>query len=72
VGAAAGTIQVNGEARALDVRDVAELVERLGLGGDRGGIAVAVNGELVRRRAWGERALRPGDEVEIVGAVQGG
>jgi sulfur carrier protein len=71
VGAAAGTIQVNGEARALDVRDVAELVERLGLGGDRG-IAVAVNGELVRRRAWGERALRPGDEVEIVGAVQGG
>jgi thiamine biosynthesis protein ThiS len=33
---------------------------------------VAVNGEVVRRAAWAERRLRPGDRIDIVGAAQGG
>jgi len=63
-------IRVNGEPRQLDAADVGQLVERLGLRGE--GTAVALNGEVVPRRCWNERALHDGDEVEIVGAVQGG
>lgn len=36
------------------------------------GIAVAVNGEVVRRAAWPQHWLAPGDEVEVLTAVQGG
>lgn len=38
----------------------------------RDGIAVAVNGEVVRKGSWGERSLEAGDRVEIIRAVQGG
>lgn len=38
----------------------------------RGGIAVAVNSELVPRSTWRSVRLREGDRVEIVGASQGG
>ncbi len=36
------------------------------------GIAVAVNGEVVRRASWRQHQLAPGDEVEVLTAVQGG
>ncbi|WP_183101517.1 sulfur carrier protein ThiS [Nocardioides pelophilus] len=36
------------------------------------GIAVAVNGEVVRRDDWPRRLLVEGDRVEVVTAVQGG
>lgn len=36
------------------------------------GVAAAVNGEVVPRRTWAGAALRDGDQVEIVTAVQGG
>ena len=36
------------------------------------GIAVAVNGDVVRRAAWPSVTLAPGDEVEVLTAVQGG
>ena len=36
------------------------------------GIAVALNGAVVPRAAWPETALKPGDNVEIVRAKQGG
>jgi sulfur carrier protein len=35
-------------------------------------VAVAVNGEVVRRVEWGEVTVREGDAVEIVRAVGGG
>jgi len=38
----------------------------------RDGIAVAVNGEVVRKGSWAERSLEAGDRVEIIRAVQGG
>ena len=37
-----------------------------------GGVAAAVNGEVVPRRAWGGTLLSDGDRVEVVTAVQGG
>jgi sulfur carrier protein len=36
------------------------------------GIAVAVNGEVVRRAAWESTPLAEGDDVEVLTAVQGG
>jgi sulfur carrier protein len=39
---------------------------------DRTGIAVAVNGEVVRRVAWATTLLADGDQVEVLTAVQGG
>ncbi|MEH3117553.1 MAG: sulfur carrier protein ThiS [Methylorubrum populi] len=36
------------------------------------GIAIAVNGRVVRRSAWPETALNEGDRIEIVRAMQGG
>jgi sulfur carrier protein len=36
------------------------------------GIAVAVNGEVVRRAAWAQLRLAPGDEIEVLTAVPGG
>ena len=36
------------------------------------GLAAAVNGEVVRRAAWAQHQLAPGDEIEVLTAVQGG
>jgi len=36
------------------------------------GIAVAVNGQVVRRSAWDSTPLADGDRVEVLTAVQGG
>ena len=36
------------------------------------GIAVAVNGDVVRRVSWPEVRLAPGDRIEVLTAVQGG
>jgi sulfur carrier protein len=64
-------IYVNGD-RQADAANVAALLERLGVGGDARGIAVAVNGEVVPRSQWGSAGLAPGMKVEVVGAIQGG
>ncbi len=36
------------------------------------GIAVAVNGEVVRRASWPSTRLTAGDQIEVLTAVQGG
>jgi sulfur carrier protein len=64
-------IRVNGDEQA-DAATVATLLERLGVGGDARGIAVAVDGEVVPRSQWDSAALAPGMKVEVVGAIQGG
>jgi sulfur carrier protein len=51
---------------------IAELLAEQAVDVGRRGIAVALNGSVVPRSAWGETALRPGDSVEIVRAMQGG
>ncbi len=42
------------------------------LGVDGEGVAVALNGSVLRRGDWGQTALGDGDAVEIVRAVGGG
>ncbi len=36
------------------------------------GVAAALNGDVIRRAAWESTRLTPGDQVEVVTAVQGG
>lgn len=67
-----GTISVNGRAHALEVPLLVETLRRLGYDPERPGIAVAVNGSVVRRASWASHRLRPGDAIDVVGAVQGG
>ena len=64
-------ITVNGEQReTADELTVAELVGQIS---DRDtGIAVALNSEVVPRGSWLETAVRPGDRIDVVTAVQGG
>jgi sulfur carrier protein len=65
------TITVNGEPRDLP-RGVtlADLVGQLTE--SPRGVAAAVNGEVVPRRAWPATPLSDRDTVEVVTAVQGG
>ena len=65
-------VRVNGEPRESSAATLRELLVELGYDPGRQGIAVAWNGEVVARGRWSEHAVGDGDEVEIVGAVQGG
>jgi sulfur carrier protein len=63
---------VNGEAMTLpDGRTIAALVEEITGSPEQRGIAVARNGEIVRRNEW-VATVADGDQIEIVRAVQGG
>ncbi len=66
------TIRVNGEERPLGAETVIGLLEATGVDPKTRGLAVALNGAVVPRRAWPETALSPGDEVEIVKIFAGG
>jgi len=62
---------INGEAQTLSAGlTVADLISQLGLNQRR--IAVELNREIVAREHYGERALREGDQIEIVHFVGGG
>ena len=64
-------VTVNGEATDLPAgTSVADLIALLEL--EPRGIAVAVDGEVVTRRTWGERPLAAGERVEILSIAQGG
>jgi len=65
-------LKVNGTLEHLGVATVAELIAAKGLDPAQKGIAVALNGAVVPRRAWGETALAAGDAIEIITAKQGG
>ncbi|BBK31673.1 sulfur carrier protein [Stella humosa] len=65
-------IMVNGERHAFGGGSVVELLRMMGVAPERPGIAVACNGELVRRREWETTSLGAGDQVEVVTARGGG
>ncbi len=68
-------LNVNGEERDTACRDLADLwraeTAELDLPNPKG-FAIALNGAVVRRDAWGETTLNDGDRVEIIRAMQGG
>jgi sulfur carrier protein len=67
-----GTIRVNGESEPLGATTLAGLLADKEIGADARGVAVALNGAVVPRQAWGDTRLKAGDDVEIVRARQGG
>lgn len=65
-------VQVNGGDREFLGKHVADLLIELGHDPATPGIAVARNGEIVRRAQWNLQEVTAGDRIDIVGAVQGG
>ena len=65
-------ITVNGEALEYSRQTIEELIAERGLDPARPGIAVAVNGTVVRRAEWPSLILNDNAWVEIVQAKTGG
>jgi len=63
-------ITFNGQ--PVDTQDVtiATLLSSMNI--ETRGVAVALNGEIVRRGEWSDRSVVSGDRVEVVSAVAGG
>ena len=67
-----GHIRVNGQDVPLAASTVADFLAQQVVDVGQRGIAIALNGSVVPRSAWSDTALRPGDNIEIVRAMQGG
>ena len=65
-------LRINGEEAEVAAATVAELLAARGIDPTARFLAVAVNGEVVRRAEWPVAALSAGDAVEIVRPLQGG
>jgi sulfur carrier protein len=64
-------VTLNGEPREVPPGTTVAQVVRL-LTDQPAGVAAALNGEVLPRRAWADTALADRDQVEVVTAVQGG
>ena len=66
-------VALNGEPVELpDEASLADAVAAAGADPQRRGVAAALDGEVVPKADWAGRALREGQDVEVVRAVQGG
>lgn len=65
-------LTLNGKRHPYPGEALMLLLAEFDVGPDARGVAVAVNGEVVPRRDWPHTELSPGDEVDIVGALEGG
>jgi sulfur carrier protein len=66
-------VQLNGDRVELPQgASVSVAVDAAGAAGRTHGVAVAVDGEVVPRSGWEATALREGQAVEVVEAIQGG
>lgn len=63
-------IKVNGEIKDIKGMTVLEYVTGAGYNPKR--IAVEINGDIVPKSTYGERALKDGDVIEVVSFVGGG
>ncbi|MCA8929152.1 MAG: sulfur carrier protein ThiS [Alphaproteobacteria bacterium] len=66
------TLTVNGEPRQSAAATVIALLTEEGVQPDAKGVAVALNGAVVRKPDWSATALADGDAVEIVKPFSGG
>ncbi|GEP04625.1 sulfur carrier protein ThiS [Methylobacterium oxalidis] len=68
-------LTVNGQPREREAADIESLfrieAEETGIESPQG-IAIALNGRVVRRKDWAGTPVREGDRIEIVRAMQGG
>jgi sulfur carrier protein len=63
-------IRVNGESQEFVDESVDELLRRLSI--EPRGVAVAIDGEIVRKTEWPSMRIEDGSTIEIVTAVAGG
>lgn len=64
-------VWINGEPRSISAGlTVATMLVELGVRGER--VAIELNGEVIRKEQRAEKALAPGDRIEIVSFVGGG
>ena len=68
------TVTINGEERGLPDNEatLTDLLRHLDFDPEQPGVAVAVEGEVVHRRDWGETTLGGGENIEVITAQQGG
>ena len=67
------SLTVNGQPAEVPAgATVADVLRARGLDPAMHGIAVAVDGAVVRRARWAEHALAEGADVEVITAAQGG
>ena len=64
-------VSVNGDNRTFPAGATVEDVVNVLLPSPRG-VAVACNGEVITRGAWGSTTLAPADRLEVLTAAQGG
>jgi len=63
-------IRVNGELQTFVAETVDQLLRRLLI--EPRGVAVAIDGEIVRKSEWSVTKIEEGSSIEIVTAVAGG
>ena len=65
-------LRINGVEAEVAAATIVELLVARGIDPEARFLAVALNGEVVRRTEWPRQALATGDSVEIVRPLQGG
>ena len=66
-------VMVNGAATEVAAGStIADVLVALGRGSSPRGVAVAINGAVVRKAEWSETRLSDEDRVEVLTAVGGG
>jgi sulfur carrier protein len=65
-------LTINGERRETSAETVAALLAEEKVPLEAKGVAVAINGSVVRNADWGVTTLIGGDQVEIVKPFSGG
>ena len=66
------SLTINGEPRQSAAATVSALLDGEGVPKEAKGVAVALNGAVVRKFEWSATALSEGDTVEIVKPFSGG
>jgi sulfur carrier protein len=65
-------LRINGVEAEVAAATIVDLLVARGIDPEARFLAVALNGEVVRRAEWPRQALSAGDSVEIVRPLQGG
>lgn len=65
-------VTINGEMVTVEADDILSILDARGIDANKGGVAVALNGEVVPRAEWDQTAINPEDKIEIVHIVRGG
>jgi sulfur carrier protein len=65
-------VRVNGREREIRSVALADALAELGVDCARRHVAVALNGDVVPRDSWPSTRLAARDDIEVIGAMQGG